>query len=330
MKKHYSLFFVITAAVLFIAGFIFLNEDPQGSKTYSAGDNSQVQIQNPVPTFTPPIYTDDLDGANDTTALKNRGYKVWYRGTGPQGLTATWFQGNSTVFPAFNGPATGYVAANYNAVTGTNTIDSWLVLPYISGGLQAGDSLYFYSRAPTGSTYPDSIKVMASASDSVPEGTWVELGRFKVNILGMWERKGFRTTVGGTHSRFAIRYNVINGGPSGTNSDFIGIDAIQVVRNLIGITPNSNELPGAYNLSQNYPNPFNPTTVFSFSIPKAGNVKIVVYDAMGKEAALLVNEHKNAGTYNVDFNASNLASGVYLYRIEAGNYTDTKKMLLIK
>ena len=163
MDKRFSILAVVFAIGIFIAGFVLLNQDPNGSKTISNNDNTQIQPTT-VPSFNPVVYEDHLDGANDTTALKSRGYKVWYRGTGPQGLTATWFQGNSTVFPAFEGPATGYVAANYNVVTGANNIDSWLVLPYMSGGLQNGDSLYFYSRGPTGSTYPDSIRVMVSAS----------------------------------------------------------------------------------------------------------------------------------------------------------------------
>lgn len=77
-----------------------------------------------------PYYTDNFDGSNDTTSLKARGYKVYYRGTGTQGA-ATWFQGSESYFPAFNGPVTGYVAAHYSTATNTNNIDNWLVLPKI-------------------------------------------------------------------------------------------------------------------------------------------------------------------------------------------------------
>jgi len=174
------------------------------------------------------IYVDNMDGANDTTGLRDRGYLLYYRGTGPQGTTF-WFQGNSTVFPAYNGPVTGYVAANFNAVTGANNIDNWLVLPAIPGGVRQGDSLYFYSRAPTSSSFPDSIRVMYSVSDTVPEGNWIELGRFKAAIDGNWELRGFEAPITAAKGRFAIRYCVINGGPSGANSNYIGIDAISVV-----------------------------------------------------------------------------------------------------
>jgi len=175
------------------------------------------------------IYVDDMDGANDTVALKARGYLPYYRGTGPQGVTATWYQGNTSVFLAYNGPDSGYVAANYNVVTGQNNIDSWLVLPAISGGIRQGDSLYFYSRSTLNSTYPDSIRVMYSVSDTLPEGSWIELGRFKAAIDGNWELRGFEAPITAAKGRFAIRYCVINGGPSGSNSNYIGIDAISVV-----------------------------------------------------------------------------------------------------
>ncbi|GEM_PF-4824263 len=83
-------------------------------------------------------------------------------------------------------------------------------------------------------------------------------------------------------------------------------------------------------LEQNYPNPFNPSTNIRFQIPTDGNVTLRIYDILGREVVTLVNEKLTAGEHEVMFDASKLASGVYLYRIEAGNYTDIKKMLLIK
>jgi hypothetical protein len=88
--------------------------------------------------------------------------------------------------------------------------------------------------------------------------------------------------------------------------------------------------PNSYNLAQNYPNPFNPTTTIKYSIPESGNVSLKVYDILGNEVASLVNEEKVQGVYSVTFDASRLSSGVYFYKIRAGNYFETKKMLLIK
>ncbi len=97
----------------------------------------------------------------------------------------------------------------------------------------------------------------------------------------------------------------------------------------VGVQGNS-EIPKYYALSQNYPNPFNPSTKITYSVPKSGNVLISVFDMLGREAATLVNETKEAGIHSIDFNASNLSSGIYFYRIDAGSFTDVKKMMLIK
>ena len=98
----------------------------------------------------------------------------------------------------------------------------------------------------------------------------------------------------------------------------------------LGIVPTSNGIPREYKLAQNYPNPFNPSTKISFALPKAGNVELKIYDILGREVMTLVNEFRTAGSYTVDFNAANLASGVYFYRIKSGDFTNTKKMVLMK
>ncbi len=89
-------------------------------------------------------------------------------------------------------------------------------------------------------------------------------------------------------------------------------------------------LPKDYKLSQNYPNPFNPVTKISYQLPQAGNVKLTIFDFLGREVSTLVNEYKQAGYYDANFNASALSSGTYFYRIEANNFTSTKKMMVIK
>jgi hypothetical protein len=92
----------------------------------------------------------------------------------------------------------------------------------------------------------------------------------------------------------------------------------------------SNTLPKQYSLSQNFPNPFNPTTQIRFSIPEASNVKLTIYDAVGREVGVLVNNYLTAGTYNYSWNAGSFASGIYFYRIEAKNFVMVKKMVLLK
>ncbi|MBC8042386.1 MAG: T9SS type A sorting domain-containing protein [Rhizobacter sp.] len=83
-------------------------------------------------------------------------------------------------------------------------------------------------------------------------------------------------------------------------------------------------------LSQNYPNPFNPSTTISYSIALASSVRLVVYDVLGREVATLISAKQAAGNYRVNFNASNLSSGVYFYRLQSGANVQTRKMLLVK
>ena len=89
-------------------------------------------------------------------------------------------------------------------------------------------------------------------------------------------------------------------------------------------------VPNEFSISQNYPNPFNPSTKITYSLPEAGNVKLSVYDALGREVKLLVDKFENAGRHTVEFNASKLSSGVYFYRVEYQNNFTTKKMILMK
>jgi predicted CXXCH cytochrome family protein len=89
-------------------------------------------------------------------------------------------------------------------------------------------------------------------------------------------------------------------------------------------------IPTQFDMSQNYPNPFNPSTQIKFSIPVAANVSIIIYDAIGKEVAVLVNDFKNPGSYSVSWNASSFSSGVYFYRLQTNQTSIVKKMLLIK
>jgi len=88
--------------------------------------------------------------------------------------------------------------------------------------------------------------------------------------------------------------------------------------------------PEKFELYQNYPNPFNPTTTIEYALPKAGNVTLKIYDAIGKEVVTLVNEAKEAGYYSERFDASKLSSGLYFYSLRAGKFIETKKMLLMK
>ncbi len=106
---------------------------------------------------------------------------------------------------------------------------------------------------------------------------------------------------------------------------------LQSLANPLTGTENSNTTaPGEYSLEQNFPNPFNPTTNIKFSVAKAGFVKIVVFDVLGREVQTLVNNKLAEGSYEVNFDGSSLYSGIYFYKITSGDYSQVRKMVLIK
>lgn len=127
-----------------------------------------------------------------------------------------------------------------------------------------------------------------------------------------------------------------NNGEPGFGSDFL---AFKIGYGLgLGISQHSNNISNGFYLSQNYPNPFNPTTMIKFSVPNtvftnfvsATNISLKVFDVLGREVRTLVNEQKTSGQYVIQFDGSNLSSGIYYYVLHAGNFTDSKKMILIK
>jgi len=99
---------------------------------------------------------------------------------------------------------------------------------------------------------------------------------------------------------------------------------------LVSVTPVSGNIPGSYSLKQNYPNPFNPSTIISYSLPASSDVTLKVYDELGKEVMTLVDAKQNAGKYEVRFDGSGLSSGMYFYTLNAGSFSQTKKLMLVK
>ena len=99
---------------------------------------------------------------------------------------------------------------------------------------------------------------------------------------------------------------------------------------LAGVEPGSTALPTGYALLQNYPNPFNPSTTISYTLPNSAEVQLRVYNLLGQEVGTLVQQLQPAGSYSVRFDASKLTSGVYLYHLQAGSFTEVRKMLLVK
>jgi len=119
----------------------------------------------------------------------------------------------------------------------------------------------------------------------------------------------------------------LNGFNTGDQWNFAPNKNINVVQ---PTSVNETSVINSFKLSQNFPNPFNPTTTIGFGIKEKGNVRMSVFDLIGEEIRVLLNEEKEAGNHSIEFNASDLPSGVYFYRIQTGNFINTKKMLLLK
>jgi len=113
-------------------------------------------------------------------------------------------------------------------------------------------------------------------------------------------------------------------------SDIQRDDIVLEKSNLLVRNFNGADKPTLYELSQNYPNPFNPSTSIRYQTPQDGIVTLRIYDILGAVVATLINEEKTAGKYEVNFDASKLSSGVYIYKIQAGDFISSKKMILIK
>jgi predicted secreted protein len=125
----------------------------------------------------------------------------------------------------------------------------------------------------------------------------------------------------------------VGSGLRGSTSEDVSF--LKTTTDIVDVEPGSGSIPSDISMSQNYPNPFNPTTSIRYQIPEIGLVTIKVYDILGSEVATLVNEEKPAGTYEVQFNSHsvegrNLMSGIYFYQLKAGDYSETKKMILLR
>ncbi|MCF8267117.1 MAG: carboxypeptidase regulatory-like domain-containing protein [Ignavibacteriales bacterium] len=136
-----------------------------------------------------------------------------------------------------------------------------------------------------------------------------------------------------TYNVFAEKESFVSGTVSAAALDYNENLSAEIALTLNGESTtgiHDGSLVSSFELNQNYPNPFNPSTTISFSVPASGMVKLSVFDILGREVSVLVNQNMQAGIHTVNFNASDLSSGLYIYRLQSSNNTLTKKMMLIK
>ena len=185
----------------------------------------------------------------------------------------------------------------------------------------AGDTLSFLYRAiETGSNLTDDV--MYELGTNPPAGAEINKVQVNGNSYGKFEwlvPEGFDT---GELNIRVIAYN--------ENDESLFIEDFSTIF-ISSSTSITDEVPVEFSLGQNYPNPFNPSTTINYSLKEAVSVNIDVYNTLGQKVAVLVdNKMQNTGLYSVNFDATDLSSGIYIYRLQAGSYVETRKMLLLK
>ncbi len=313
-----------------------------------------VQIHPAEPALIPldsALFTESFDGQQFPPA----GWTVINRDNGP---LSAWFHGTpSSAFPPYDG--TGFAADNFQRAN-ASYIDDYLITPVIPGVGSVGslDSLVFRARsvlyAPPLTNVPDSLMLLISTSGtdtsafvyildyiSVPKGQWE---RFAYPLSGFIPPNSAIT--------IAFRYLHFDGGTTGTTSDFVGIDRVEVTRHTVtGVRQQS---IAGFELRQSYPNPFNASTMIEYTVGgvrglgsknpiknseflihnspegQVSTVRLSVYDILGREVAVLVNGPQAPGTYSVRFDGSGHASGIYMCRMTIGDVVQTEKLVLLR
>jgi hypothetical protein len=212
----------------------------------------------------------------------------------------------------------------FESVNRFNMIDDWIITPRLYD-IHEGDSISFWCGA-IDMQFKDSLKIWVSTTgDTIPNFTMIDY--FKVSgPVGSWHKRSYDLSAyAGKSIYFAVNYYIKDAGAFGTASDNVWIDHFTLTgKGFGGVEPVS------YKLFQNFPNPFNPTTDISFSIAGDSRVTINIYNTVGQQVKQLVNADYKKGTYTVNFDGTDLASGVYFYKINAGDFTEKKKMVLVK
>lgn len=212
----------------------------------------------------------------------------------------------------------------FESVNRFNMIDDWIITPKLFD-IHAEDTISFWCGA-IDRVYKDSLKIWVSTTDdSLHSFTMIDY--FKAEgPVGSWHKKQYDLSAyAGKNIYFAVNYYIKDAGAFGSASDNVWIDHFTLTGKGNGSTE-----PVSYRLYQNFPNPFNPMTEITFSIAEDSRVTIKIYNTLGQEVTRLVDADYKRGTYNVKFDGANYASGVYFYKITSGNFTDEKKMVLVK
>ena len=228
------------------------------------------------------------------------------------------------------------IAGGYGDFSGTGAV--WIFTRNGSVWTQQGSKLVGTGLVGNGDQ-GFSVSISSNGNTAIEGGPFDNVSTGAVWVFtrtsGVWTQQGTKLIGTGAGGGARQGYSVAISSNGGTFLEGAPLDngngAVWVFVNpSIGIRTISTEIPENFSLSQNYPNPFNPSTKIRYDLPKNGFVKLVVFDELGREIEALVNEEQTAGTYEATFNATQYASGIYFYKLQTDNFSETKKMLLIK
>lgn len=334
------------------SGPIIVNDDPGTSTSdqwfpaiwCDKKDNGKLYIkwygtqENPS-SFTVNVYaTYSTDGGNTFAASQKITNQSWpYPNTGPCGgcvsnyrgdydgiigngkcSMLSWFDGRYGTMGSITAYFPDFAMKNRPATFNINNNN---------------DSAFIFVSVPSVKLYTDRVKFTSAVTPNPSTGT-ITLNFLNKSTPVLLDslttypdslRLRVKTAGGVTSGQYVIS---ITG--SGSNGTPVHIRRDTIFVNPTGLVNNESQIPKYFELYQNYPNPFNPNTNIRFDIPKSGPVRLTVYDITGKLVSTLVNSNYEAGKYSISFNAENISSGIYFYKIETGAFTDIRKMILVK
>lgn len=284
-----------------------------------APNNCAIPLTLTIKLDTATIYTAQaylLVGTGTVTFDDNGSAFTNWTASGPWNTTTSQF--NSAPSSFTDSPGGNYANNANTSMTLTNVVNvSGAPVVYLS----------FWHRYATEAGY-DFCLVEVSSNNGA---TWQQAASYNGTMTTWTQVILDITQYAAGSSQVKVRFRLT--ADAGQVADGWYVDDVKLTNycaTLTGISGNNNGIPMKFALEQNFPNPFNPSTMIKYQLPNESQVKITVFDILGKEVAILVNEKKTAGFYEVQFDASKYATGLYLYKIEAGNFTEVKKMMLIK
>ncbi len=294
--------------------------------TNAFGSDAETKTGYIVVTNVPPQQCDDFNDGNITN---------WINKTGVWTATGGYMKGNSTLTTAqaispFGSYSTATVNCDVRMNLGQKSRIARIIFGYADASnyryVDADDinNRYTICERVSGRNY-----TRKTITATVNTAQWYALSVVAAADGNVTLKVGGVTL--GSYKFAAVKTGLVGCGYNRSNSDFDNF-CVSSAATASTATPTAaaSSVPSSFELTQNYPNPFNPTTTISFTLPAAGEVTLEVFNVLGQQVAVLADGHFGAGAHSVTWNASSVSSGVYLYRLQAGEFTETRKMLLVK